>query len=518
MGVLDSKTKQAPPADVITTPETGYSFVSPYMEDYSRRLLGSYFGSPGEYEGLISRPRDIPIEQTAGLTPLQIQARQQAGQLGNFQGQLDQAGGLFGQQRESLDRAFDYLPQAQSAIQGGLGTQTEAQQRLRDADRFMPQAERFIGQGADTIQGGLGALGRAEQSAMGATGMYDPSMGQSFFNPYEDQVVQQTLEDINRQSSQADIGLRDRAVSQGAFGGSRGRISQEELARQTGRGASEAVAGIRSAGFGQAQNQAQQAFESQRGAQQGLASMQAGLGQAQAGIGSQQAGLGSQMAGLGQQQVGTAQALSGLGSQQMAGGQALAGLGAQSGAMGQQYGQIGQGIAGLGLQGQNQLGNQVNMLNQLGQQGQATQQAALSRQYSGANQLANEPMNRLLQGQQLLAGSPMGGLSGGTGTSAYQRGTYQDPSTFSKVAGAVGTVGTLIGALSDVDLKTNIKKVGELEPGISWYTWDWNDKGKAIGAESEPAEGVLAQEVLEVKPDAVMVKDGYYAVDYSKVM
>ena len=476
MGVLDSKTKLAPPADVITTPETGYSFVSPYMEDYSRRLLGSYFGSPGEYEGLISRPRDIPIEQTAGLTPLQIQARQQAGRLGDYQGQLDQAGGLFGRQ---------------------VGTVDEAQQRLRDADRFMPQAESFIGQGAETIQGGLGALGRAEQSAMGATGMYDPSMGQSFFNPYEDQVVQQTLEDINRQSAQADIGLRDRAISQGAFGGSRGRISQEELARQTGRGASEAVAGIRSAGFGQAQNQAQQAFENQRGAQQGLASLQGNLGAQQAQIGSQQAGLGSQMAGLGLQEVGTAQALSGLGAQ---------------------YGQVGQGIAGLGLQGQNQLGNQVNMLNQLGQQGQATQQAALSRQYAGANQLANEPMGRLLQGQQLLAGMPMGGLSGGTGTSGYQRGSYQDPSTFSKVAGAVGTVGTLIGALSDVDLKTNIKKVGELEPGISWYTWDWNDKGKAIGAESEPAEGVLAQEVLEVKPDAVVVQNGYYTVDYSKVM
>ena len=476
MGVLDSKTKLAPPADVITTPETGYNFISPYAEDYSRRLLGSYFGSPGEYEGLISRPRDIPIEQTAGLTPLQIQARQQAGQLGNFQGQLDQAGGLFGRQ---------------------VGTVDEAQQRLRDADRFMPQAESFIGQGAETIQGGLGALGRAEQSAMGATGMYDPSMGQSFFNPYEDQVVQQTLEDINRQSAQADIGLRDRAISQGAFGGSRGRISQEELARQTGRGASEAVAGIRSAGFGQAQNQAQQAFESQRGAQQGLASLQGNLGAQQAQIGSQQAGLGSQMAGLGLQEVGTAQALSGLGAQ---------------------YGQVGQGISGLALQGQNQLGNQVNMLNQLGQQGQATQQAALSRQYAGANQLANEPMGRLLQGQQLLAGMPMGGLSGGTGTSGYQRGSYQDPSTFSKVAGAVGTVGTLIGALSDVDLKTNIKKVGELEPGISWYTWDWNDKGKAIGAESEPAEGVLAQEVLEVKPDAVVVQNGYYTVDYSKVM
>ena len=73
---FSSKTVTAPPADVITTPQTGYSFVSPYMEDYSRRLLASYFGSPGEYEGLISQARDIPIEQTAGLTPLQIQARQ----------------------------------------------------------------------------------------------------------------------------------------------------------------------------------------------------------------------------------------------------------------------------------------------------------------------------------------------------------------------------------------------------------------------------------------------------------
>ena len=114
----------------------------------------------------------------------------------------------------------------------------------------------------------------------------------------------------------------------------------------------------------------------------------------------------------------------------------------------------------------------------------------------------------------------MGGISGGTGSSPYQPQSYQDPSKFSKVAGAIGTIGTIAGAFmkSDVDLKTNIKKVGELEPGIGWYTWDWNDKGKELGAESEPSEGVLAQEVLEVKPDAVVVKNGYYAVDYSKVL
>jgi len=370
-----SKTKSAPPAEVITTPQTGYSFVSPYMEDYSRRLLSSYFGAPGEYEGLISRPRDIPIEQTAGLTPLQIQARQQAGRLGEYQPYLTEAGRLFGRQERALDEAYGYLPGAREAVSGGLG-----------------------------------ALERAEQTAMGTTGMYDPSMAQGFYNPFEEQVVQQTLEDINRQARQQDIGLRDRAVSAGAFGGARGRITQEELARQTGRGAAEAVAGIRGAGFGQAQQQAQQAFEQQRGAQQGLATMQAGLGGQQAQI-----------------------------------GQALGGLGQLAAGMGGQFGQIGGGLAGLGQQAQGQLGSQINLLNQLGQQGQATQQAALSRQFAGAQQLAQEPLQRLLTGQQLLAGSPMGGISGGTGTSAYQRGVYQQPTALGQAVGAFGTIATGVG-------------------------------------------------------------------------
>tara|TARA_B100000575_G_C23101630_1_gene635581 strand:+ start:349 stop:1620 length:1272 start_codon:yes stop_codon:yes gene_type:complete len=420
-----SKTKSAPPADIITTPQTGYSFTSPYIEDYSRRILASYFGSPGEYEGLISRPRDIPIEQTAGLTPLQIQARQASQGLGQFMPFIDQARGM-------------------------------------------------IEEGAGTVSGGIGALQRAEQSGIGATQMFDPSSASRFYDPYEDQVVQQTLQDINRAAAQQDIGLRDRAISQGAFGGSRGRIAQEELARQTGRGAAEAVGALRSQGFGRAQDAAMRSFEAQQGRQAGLASLQSGLAGQQAALGGQQAALG-------------------------------------------------QGIAGLGQQGQGMLGSQINLLNQLGAQGQATQQAALSRQFGAAQQLAQEPLQRLQTGQALLAGSPMGGISGGTGTSAYQRGVYQQPTALGQVVGAAGSIMTGLGSMgvgfpSDIDLKENITKIGELEPGIGWYTWDWNDKGKAIGAESEPSEGVLAQEVLEVKPDAVVVKDGYYAVDYAKVL
>ena len=482
MGIFSSKTKQAPPADVITTPETGYSFVSPYMEDYSRRLLASYFGSPGEYEGLISQARDIPIEQTAGLTPLQIQARQAAGGLGDFSAYTEDAGRLYGRQEDALDQAMGFVPQAQAGIQEGMGFQREGSDLARGAGRFSDAAERMIGTGAETVAGGLGSLERAGQFAgmaspefgesegivrgagfdpsraeaglgmaamtgAGSTRGFDPSSSSAFYNPYEDQVVQQTLEDINRNAAKQDIGLRDQAVSAGAFGGSRGRITQEELGRQTGRGAAEAVGALRSQGFGRAQDAARQSFESQQGRQAGLGQMQASLGGQQASIGGQQAALGSQMAGLGQQQVQRGQALGGFGSNIMQGGQQLGGLGQIASGMGQQYGQIGQGIAGLGQQGQGMLGNQINMLNQLGQQGQATQQAALSRQFQGAQQLAGEPMQRLQQGQALLAGSPMGGISGGTGSSAYQRGVYQQPTALGQAVGAAGTIMTGIGAL-----------------------------------------------------------------------
>lgn len=43
-------------------------------------------------------------------------------------------------------------------------------------------AEPFIGERADLIRG--------------STRQFDPSMTQQFFNPFEDQVVQQTIQDV----------------------------------------------------------------------------------------------------------------------------------------------------------------------------------------------------------------------------------------------------------------------------------------------------------------------------------
>lgn len=66
-------------------------------------------------------------------------------------------------------------------------------------------------------------------------------------------------------------------------------------------------------------------------------------------------------------------------------------------------------------------------------------------------------------------------------------------------------------AFSDMRLKANITHVDTLPNGIKLYTWEWNN-----ATIQEPTFGVLAQEVLETIPEAVVVHDsGYLMVDYS---
>ena len=371
----EQKQTEGPPARAVELPTTGYSFVSPYIEDYSRRLLGAYFGSPGEYEGLISQERPIPIEGTAQLSDLERQAAEQAGQLGQF---------------------ATYTP--------------EGINYLRDA----------------------GALARDPMAA-----------AQARFNPFEDAVVQQSIDDITKAFQQKDIGIRDAAVRSGAFGSSRGRLAQEENQAALGRGLLDAVSGIRRQGFQDAQSQVGQNIS--------------------------------------------------------------------------QLSNIGSGISGLGGAAQTQAINRIGVLAGQGATGRGIEQADLSRRFRAADVLADEPFTRLQRGQQLLAGMPAGGISGGTGAQIYQPQVFTQPSPLSQAAGVGSMIAGAVAA-SDVELKENIRRVGDYDNNLGWYEWDWNNKAKEIGIEAEPTAGFLAQEVLEVEPEAVTIKDGYYAVDYARLM
>ena len=90
---------------------------------------------------------------------------------------------------------------------------------------------------------------------------------------------------------------------------------------------------------------------------------------------------------------------------------------------------------------------------------------------------------------------------------------------FGASAGAplAAKAGSWLTGLSDVRLKRNIKPLGKLG-SFNIYSWDWSEKGKSIASSSMPTVGVLAQEVLDIMPEAIITgDDGYYRVDYGKV-
>jgi len=69
---------------------------------------------------------------------------------------------------------------------------------------------------------------------------------------------------------------------------------------------------------------------------------------------------------------------------------------------------------------------------------------------------------------------------------------------------------------SDIELKADITPKGSVN-GFNWYTWTWNEKANALGLSGD-AEGVIAQEVEKTRPDLVVMKDGYKAVNYAGVL
>jgi len=83
----------------------------------------------------------------------------------------------------------------------------------------------------------------------------------------------------------------------------------------------------------------------------------------------------------------------------------------------------------------------------------------------------------------------------------------------------VGFFGGKAPAPSDSRLKENVKKVGTTKSGINLYSWKWNSKAKELGLDWGSNIGVMAQEIKDIIPEAViMADDGYYRVDYSKVV
>lgn len=125
---------------------------------------------------------------------------------------------------------------------------------------------------------------------------------------------------------------------------------------------------------------------------------------------------------------------------------------------------------------------------------------AYGNRISGINSYGNTMAN-VYNAQAQQWGSVASGLGSMAGGGASYINSTSNP-TF------MGLVG---GMLSDRRAKKNIRRVGQTDDGLPIYTYEYKDGG--------PTQmGVIAQEVAEVKPEAVVPHEsGMLAVDYSKI-
>jgi hypothetical protein len=219
----------------------------------------AFFGSP-DTPGLISQATTAAnrafgapaiLRETASLDPFEQLAREQAfAGIGSYEPFLDR-------NLSALDRAI-----ARSVGAGNI------------ADPFFRGEQQLIGEGADTAR-------------LAASLQFDPRFTEQFYNPFEQRVVQQTIDDVFKAGELADIDARTRDIQTGgesAFG-SRARLSAADRRRALGRGLGEALTDVRRQGFTEAQRLGVDEFGRRVRGLEGLAGNLSGFGTQLGGIG-----------------------------------------------------------------------------------------------------------------------------------------------------------------------------------------------------------------------------------------
>ena len=116
----------------------------------------------------------------------------------------------------------------------------------------------------------------ARAAASGLGSLTGPDAYQAFMSPYQQEVIDTTLAEFDRNQAIQQTGLRDAAIQRGAFGGARQGIQAAEAARGAASSRAQLQAQLLAQGFQQAQAAAAQDLA----AQQGLGQYQQQMGQA----------------------------------------------------------------------------------------------------------------------------------------------------------------------------------------------------------------------------------------------
>ena len=279
----------------------------PFLEGLQKRLLqtgfGEFDGEDQTSKGLLDSSLGLPNYQIAGMDPL----RSSAIGLGEQ---------LSGSYQPFLQGAKEQDLAAQQALTGGLGMLQPGQSQ-KFTDPLVAQTTANISK---------------------------------FQNPFQQQVIDRTMSQLDRQADMRRAGADAQAIQSGAFGGSRQGVQRAETERNLQDTKADTLARLLSAGFGQSLQASQNAASQGLKAQLDAGRLQGGIGQA----------------------FGT-----------------LAGTTSDIGRLQQALGQA-----------------DVSQLSQLGAMRQQQQQAQLDATRQNQLQTAQDPYTRLQLGQNLLQGMP----------------------------------------------------------------------------------------------------------------
>lgn len=251
----------------------------------------------------------------------------------------------------------------------------------RTINKGMTAADTAAGVGSNYMregnQAGRGLTNLSANMYQGLGAQFDPSSYQSYMNPYMDSVVDSALGDIRKQNDVSRGKFRDDAVTSGAFGGSRGRIGENDIYQSGVKQMGETAGALRQSGFANAMNSAYTDFAREQGEKANTAGALGGLGQQAYGMG-----------------LGTGQGIAGI-------GQGLAGT----------YGTSAGGLSALGGQFANLSREDINRLMQTGAMGRGLSQSQNDLDYS--NFVGEYNMPNTILGNTISAVGAAGPMAGG---------------------------------------------------------------------------------------------------------
>ena len=146
---------------------------------------------------------------------------------------------------------------------------------------FLPKVDELLGQQintgsyAPTIASQNALQTGAVSNAAGLGSLVGPQAYQQFMSPYQQEVIDTTMQAYDQNAAMEQTGLRDSAIQSGAYGGGREGVQRAIYEQQSDLGRAGLQAQLQSQAF----QQAQQAAGRDLQAQQGLGQYQTALGQ-----------------------------------------------------------------------------------------------------------------------------------------------------------------------------------------------------------------------------------------------